>query len=230
VFLEGVGDSKESILIIRDLTSLEARAGEIQRMKAEIENLRNFVFPPKIKQTHFQAHNCVVCVVEMCNFGQFIVAHSPGECRTLVEKFLAIIDNEVEQTPSASKLHQLSEAVFIVFNLSGHGLQPLGLSAAIGVSFCRKVAARLKTDGITCRAGMATEESAPAGMVSQNRLLFDFYGNAMKLAYALARKAEDQYVMFQRDAPAFEGLKGIEPAHAQIEDGPMQHFPAMKIV
>jgi hypothetical protein len=230
MFLEGVGDNKESILIIRDLTSLDAMAGEIQRLEAEIANLREFVLPPNIHQTHFQAHNCVVCVMEMCHFGEFIVAHSPEECRALVERFLTIIGDEVEQTQSASRLQQLGEAVFILFNLSGHGLQPLGLSAAIAVSFCRKVAAKLMTEGIICRAGMATDQSAPAGMVSRDRLLFDFYGNAMTLAYALARQAEDQYVIFQRNVPEFDDLKGIEPAQAQIDDEPMQQFPAIKMV
>jgi hypothetical protein len=121
-------------------------------------------------------------------------------------------------------------AIYVAFNLAGHGLQPLGLSTALASAFCKTVAGRLQGQGISVRFGLARDGIAKAGMVSMDRLLFDFYGNSMRLAYALARKAEDGTALFAANVPEFQELAGIRFVQAKIETSKEQNYPSVKLL
>jgi hypothetical protein len=230
MLFKGIGQEKESVLIIRDLTQLHKEKKKIRKLEGEIERMRKAALPPKIHQKHFDAHKCVVCVVHMANFDRLAQQHSVNELHDIVANFVLCVDQEIASTQSALKLHQLGMAIYVIFNLAGHGLQPLGLSTALASAFCKRVAASLQGQGISVGFGVARDETAKAGMVSMDRLLFDFYGNSMRLAYALARKAEEGTAMFAANVPEFEEVAGIRFVRATIETLDQQNYPSLNLL
>jgi homoaconitase/3-isopropylmalate dehydratase large subunit len=119
----------------------------------------------------------------------------------------------------------LGNAIWVVFNLApanivrGIGGQQIAESAEHAILFCKEVAEALKRAEMQFRMGIAAEASARAGMISQDRLLFDLYSQAMATAANLARQATPGKALIQQNVARFDKSSQLPVVRIQSGDG-----------
>jgi class 3 adenylate cyclase len=209
---------EHSALFLFDLTAVDAKSRHIAETEERIEHLRRSIMPPGITESQMDVRDCVVVVIELHDLTRYIARHQAGEASARLEKFVSILDRGIATSEKATRIRRLGSAVWIVFNLAPHSLQPLSKTALDALTFCRNVGEVLHDEVIEFRIGIALEPEARAGVVSKDRLLFDFYGQAMVTAHTLARRAAPGTALMVPDIAQFERSRSLTVTQLALVD------------
>jgi class 3 adenylate cyclase len=215
-------------VFLLDLTSRNAKQKKIAQLEAEIDRLRRSVLPAGITDDHLEVRDCAVLVVHLHDFPAFITDYGPDAAADRLTHFATIIDGAVAERAIAgwrvAQLHQLGNAIWVVFNLApadsrGVAGQQMTETARQAIQFTREVAAALAAARMEFRIGIAGDATARAGIISQNRLLFDLYGQAMAVAAALARQAAPGTALVAQTVARFDKSEDLTVVHVQEDEG-----------
>jgi hypothetical protein len=117
-----------------------------------------------------------------------------------------------------TRIRRLASSVWVVFNLVPHSLQPLAKTSLDALAFCRTVGEVPHRERLEFRIGVAMEAEGRAGVVSKDRLLYDFYGQAMVTAATLARRASPGTVLIVPDVAQFDRSRTLTVAQLALVD------------
>ncbi|OHT02966.1 hypothetical protein TRFO_29790 [Tritrichomonas foetus] len=187
-------DKLEYVCIFQSLEINERKMIEIREIEKQINALKYRVMPPAVldrvnSSKQMTLHNIIIVVVNMCDFNDYSQDKSALDLRTRFRNFFDVIENEIKTANDALKLRNLGVVSYVVFNMVKDSPNNYD-TAKDALDFCKRVSKSLKEKGIAFRIGMAHDKTARAGMISDDRLLFDVYARGMQVSYSLARKAD----------------------------------------
>ena len=189
-----VPDEGGFAIVLRSLIKNEKILSEIKTVEAQINQLKYKVIPPEVitmvdSDNKFFVNHVAIVVVEMYGYDAFAEGRSAHELISRLQKFFRIIDSIVYEANDALKLRNLNVSSFIALNMVKRTTNSRNIIDD-AIELCQKIAIRLKQRNIDFRFGMTFDSNITAGMISNERLIFDVFSEAVDIAYSLSRKAE----------------------------------------